>query len=315
MVHQQLNGGVSKFFYWKAYDVAGDGKLISSCGLIKCAQHDSERRPPYQTARVLWKHVPPGARHLACAADGGLLANAFVKDGRFTVLLANPRNVSVPAEVRIDSVELAPQAYLYTTTEKVAYQECEVNPAGRGLASVLLPPRSVNALVCRAAHVAAPFERTVWPAPGEACDYVSDLQWAAVSVAGKPGFEREAINGMGVAVHQDETPDSDWLTLGGVRYRKGLGTKTPSEVVYTLEGRYASFEATVGIDEASRKSTGEAVFEVFLDGKRVFTSGPVKAGQPGQQVRVPCAGAKELRLKVSCAESVFADWAEARLVR
>jgi hypothetical protein len=317
MVHQQLNGGVSKFFYWKAYDVAGDGKLISSCGLVKSAQHDGERRPPYQAARVLWKHVPLGARHLACVADGGVLANAFAKDGRFTVLLANPRSVSVPAEIQIEKTDLAPQAYLYTSTEKVAYQECELNPAGRGLASVLLPPRSVNALVCRAAHVAVPFERTVWPDPSAACVYLSDLQWAAVSVAGKPGFEHAAINGMGVTVHQDETPAFDWLTLGGVRYRKGLGTRAPSEVIYELDGGYASFEALAGIDDAAQvpATYAGAVFTVSVDGKAVFKSEPVKPGQKGVKVSVPCAGAKELRLTVSCDKSVFADWAEARLAR
>lgn len=317
MVHQQLNGGVNNFFYWKAYDVMGDGKLISSCGLIKSAQHDSERRPPYQAARVLWKHVPLGARHLACTADAGVLANAFVKDGQFTVLLANPRNVSVPAEIRIGKTELAPQAHLYTTTEKVTYQECELNPRGCGLSAVLLPPRSVNALVCRAAHVAVPFERTVWPEPSEACVYLSDLQWEAVSVAGKRELERFAINGKGVTVHQDGTPAFDWLTLGGVRYRKGLGTKTPSEVIYGLDGGYASFEAVIGIDGAARVSAAYAgaVFTVSVDGKEVFMSDPVRPGQKGVKVSVPCAGAKTLRLTVTGAEGVIADWAEARLVR
>ena len=317
MVHQELDGGVNNFFYWKAYDVAGDGKLISSCGLLKSAQHDSERRPPYQTARVLWKHVAPGARHLACTAEAGLFANAFVKDGRFTVLLANPRSCSVATEVQLAAAKLAPQAYLYSSTEAVAYQERELLLTGEGAVSLVLPPQSVNALVCRVAHASVPFERTVWPEPAEACVYLSDLQWAAASVAGKKEMERSAINGMGVTVHQDETPASDWLTLGGVRYRKGLGAQTPSEVVYELGGRYQSFEAVIGIDDASRSSvTGAgAVFTVSVDGKKVFTREHVKPGQPGAPVSVSCAGAKELRLTVSCAEKLSADWAAARLIR
>jgi hypothetical protein len=317
MVHQELNGGVNNFYFWKAYDGVGDSELISSFGLIKSAQHDRELRPPYHTARVLWKHVPRGARHLSCTSDAGVLANAFVKEAGFTVLLTNPRNCEIGAEIRLPRVKLAPQAFVYSTAEAVAYQERELFLKGDDRVSVTLPPRSVNALVCRAAQEATPFERTVWPEPSEACDYLSDLQWAAVSVAGKRGLERFAINGKGVTVHQDETPASDWLTLNGVRYRKGLGTQTPSEVVYALDGGYATFEALVGVDDATRVSAAfeGAVFAVSVDGKKVFSSEPLKPGQKGLPVQVSCAGAKELRLTVSCAEKVIADWVGARLVR
>lgn len=317
MVHQNLGGGVSSFYFWKAYDGVGDGNLISSFGLVKSARHDSERRPPYQTARVLWKHIPRGARHLTCTADAGVLANAVVKEGGFTVLLTNPRSCEIAAEVSLPGVRLAPQAFVYSTTEAVAYQERELRLPGDGVVAVTLPPRSVNALVCRAAQVGAPFAQTVWPRPDAACDYLSDLQWAAVSVAGKRGLERTALNGMGVTVHQDETPAFDWLTLGGVRYRKGLGTRSPSEVVYDLGSGYVSFEAVVGIDDAAGAPAtfAGAVFSVSVDGKAVYASEPVRPGQKGVKVSVPCAGAKVLRLTVSSAESVMADWCEARLTR
>jgi len=317
MVHQELGGGVSSFFFWKAYDGVGDSELISSFGLIKSARHDSEHRPPFHAARVLWKHIPRGAHHLACTAGAGLLANACVKDGRFTVLLTNPRSVPVTADVRLAHVSLAPQAYHYSTTESVTYQERALSLCASRSASLVLPPRSVNALVCRAAHTATPFGQTVYPDPESACVYLSDLPWAAVSVAGKAELLRSAIDGTGASVRQDETPAYDWLTVNGVRYRKGLGTRAPSDVVYSLEGKYASFEATCGIDDAARTPAAfaGAVFAVIVDGRTVFASAPVKPGQKGVQVRVPCAGAKELRLKVSCAERVLADWIEARLVR
>ena len=317
MVHQELNGGVSSFYFWKAYDGLGDGDLISSFGLIKSARHDRELRPPYHTARVLWKHIPRGALHLACTADAGVLANAFVKDGRFVVLLTNPRNCEISATMRVPGVKLASQAFVYSTVESATYQERELLLTGDSDMSVVLPSRSVNAFVCRAAQEATTFERTVWPEPSEACDYLSDLQWAAVSVAGKRGLERSAISGMAVTVHQDETPVSDWLTLGGVRYRKGLGTQTPSEVVYEMNGRYQSFDAMIGIDDATRFSAAfeGAVFAVSVDGNAVFTSEPIKPGQKGVPVHVSCAGGKSLRLTVTGPEGVLADWARARLVR
>jgi hypothetical protein len=318
MVHQELNGGVSSFYFWKAYDGVGDGDLISSFGLIKSARHDRELRPPYHAARVLWRQVPRGARHLACTAGAGVLANAFVKDGRFTVLLTNPRSCSVTAEVRFGAVTLAPQAVHYSATERVAYQACDVSLTDTGGATLTLAPRSVNALVCRTAYAFAPFQRTVWPEDSATnAVYLSDLQWSAVSVAGKRELLRDAVSGMGATVRQDETTAYGWLTVGGVRYRKGLGTQTPSEAVYALDGGYSAFEAVIGIDDASRKAAPDAtaVFSVALDGKTAFTSGPVKSGQAGQAVRVPCAGAKTLRLTVTGADGVLADWCEARLLR
>jgi hypothetical protein len=315
MVHQELNGGVSSFYFWKAYDGVGDGDLISSFGLIKSARHDRELRSPYHTARVLWKHVPRGARHLSCTAGAGVLANAFVKDGTFTVLLTNPRNCEVSAVVRFGDTKLAPQGVHYSATERIASQARELSFGDAGSATLTLPPRSVNALVCRTAFAAAPFMRTVCPQAPEACVYLSDLPWAAVSVAAKRELLRDAVSGMGATVRQDETTAYGWLTVGGVRYRKGLGTQSPSEVVYALDGGYASFEAVIGIDDASRITAPDmaAVFSVALDGRTVFTSGPVKAGQSGQPVRVPCTGAKTLRLTVTGADGAMADWCEARL--
>ncbi|MBU4461120.1 MAG: NPCBM/NEW2 domain-containing protein, partial [Verrucomicrobia bacterium] len=317
MVHQQLHGGVSSFFFWKAYDGVGDGDLISSLGLIKSARHDRELRPPYHTARVLWKHVPRGAQHLTCTADAGILANAVVKDGRFTILMTNPRSCPVSAEVAIAGVNPAPQAHLHSSTEEVVYQERDVACHGPRSVSVLLPPRSVNALVVREARVGAPFERTVWPDAAASCVYLSDLQWAGVGVVGKSGLMQNPIDGKDVAVRQDETPAHDWLTVGGVRYRKGLGTRVPSEVVFALDGGYAAFEALVGIDDASRRPAKDAgvIFEVLVDGQKAFTSELVHPGQPPRQVRIPCTGAKTLRLTVTGAAGTMADWCEARLLR
>jgi hypothetical protein len=316
MIHQELNGGVNSFYFWKAYDAVGDGANISSFGLIKSRQHDFERRPPYHAARVLWGHVARGARHLACAAEGGVLANAFEKEGRFTVLLTNPRSREMTAGVRIPGARCAPQATLYSTAEGIAHQEREVRVGDEGRVSLALPPRSIHALVCGPAYVAAPFDRTEWPAAGHGARYLSDMQWSAVSATGQPGPVTDKISGQNVSVRQDETPRYDWLTLGGVRYRKGLGTRTPSEVTYELAGGYGTFEAVIGVDDSSPAPTPEAevVFAVHADDRTVFTSGPLKSGGPGCPVRIPVAGVKRLRLSVTGTQGVHADWAEARLL-
>lgn len=314
MVHQGLNGGVHAFYFWKAYDAVGDAETISSFGLIKGVRHDSERRPPYHTARVLWRHVPPGARHVACTAEAGLMANAFESEGSVTVLLTNPRGCAVEAEVRLPPGAYAPVATLYSAEEAVTYQEREVCLGGGNVARVRLPPRSVHALACRAAWVATPFGRTVWVSGDAADAYLSDLAWEAVSVRGSAGLMREPINGMNVSVFRDETPSGDWLTLGGSRYRKGLGMRATGEVTYALDGAWQVFEAEVGIDDAARKD-GAVVFRVFADGREVFASGEMKAGEPARRVNVALGGVKALRLTVTGGNGTFADWADARLRR
>jgi hypothetical protein len=317
-LHQEFNGGVNNFLFWKAYDQVGDGNLISCWGLVKSSLHDYERRPPYYIARMFWKHIPCGAQHLACTSEAGILANAFGKDQRFTVVLTNPRPTDVRADLRLAGVELAPQADLYTSTEEIKYQQREIAARGDRLSSITLPPRSVSTLVCRAAHVGQPFDQTNW---GEARDgrvYLSDLAWAAVSQAGKKGLLREQIQGQGVNVARDATLLNDWITLNRTRYRKGLGMKAPAEVVYELDGNYAAFEAVVGIDDAATKpNTAGVIFEVFVDGKKAFSSGPIQAGQKPKPVAVSCKGAKELKLLAtpvgSHSPNTLADWAEARL--
>jgi hypothetical protein len=319
-LHQQFNGRVSGFFFWKAYDVVGDGRLISCCGLVKSDQHDAERRPPFYVARMFWKHIPRGAQHVACTSTSDVLANAFVDGRRSIVVLSNPRPTSVRANVRLAGLELAPTARLYTSTEEIKYQEREVAARADTVPAIVLPPRSVSTLVCRAAQVDRPFDRTVWgDVPGAV--FLGDLQWAAVSAAGGKGLVRDEIDGQNVDAAQDENARHDWIVVGRTRYRKGLGVRVPSQVVYDLGGNYASFEADLGMDDATDKQRAIAglIFEVLVDGKKAFTSGPLKLGQKPLPVSVPCAGAKELTLSVRPAagsgEKVMAAWGNARLTR
>jgi hypothetical protein len=318
-LHQQFNGRVSGFLFWKAYDVVGDGALISCCGLVKSPLHDAERRPLFYTARMFWKHIPCGARHIACTAEADVLANAFQKDRQFTVVLTNPRSTPVTAEVRLAGVELAPVARLYSSTAEIKCQEREVDARGDRVPSLILPPQSVSTLVCRAAYVAQPFARTVWQDVRPNVVYLSDLQWAAVSQTGRSGLLRDELLGQEVNVAQDENLRRQWIVLGGTRYRKGLGLMAPAEVVYDLDGRYTAFEAVVGVDDATPKNKSAALtFEVFLDGKRVFASRAIQPGDRPQEVKVSCAGAKQLTLSVinsGKAKDVLGAWAGARLVK
>jgi hypothetical protein len=99
---------------------------------------------------------------------------------------------------------------------------------------------------------------------------------------------------------------------------KGIGTHPKTVLTYDLAGKYARFEANVGLDAATGKR-GRADVRVLLDGKEVDLPGlKALAAGPAVPIRVDVKGAKELTLVVDFGPTgdVQADvnWGEARLV-
>jgi hypothetical protein len=106
------------------------------------------------------------------------------------------------------------------------------------------------------------------------------------------------------------------MSIGGKRFRRGLGTHANSEIVYSLDGRYRRFQAWAGPDMATYGTLG---FAVVVDGQKRWESGKMTRGDAPQLVDVDIAGAKELRLLVDDAGNDImgdhADWADAKLLR
>ncbi len=121
------------------------------------------------------------------------------------------------------------------------------------------------------------------------------------------------------ALRFDESFDMGPLTLAGKVYASGLGTHAPSEIRYELGGRYAAFEAELGLDDSQLGGPGSIVFKIEVDGRVAFTSGLRTAGLPPLPVRVDVADAQTLRLLVEDAgdgnHCDHADWAGARLIK
>ncbi len=108
------------------------------------------------------------------------------------------------------------------------------------------------------------------------------------------------------------------LSVGGRKLSRGLGTRSPSRVDYRIDGLYLSFEALVGVDDASRFE-GSVVFVVLVDGEERYRSPVVRGGSNGPMpLSVPIRGGKTLSLLVEGAgdgsNDDLADWGEARVV-
>lgn len=135
--------------------------------------------------------------------------------------------------------------------------------------------------------------------------WLSDLEWTS------------ANNGNG-PVRRDRSTTERPLTIDGKVYAKGLGVHSKSEVVYALDGRWSGFTALVGIDSAADAAKAEVVFQVWLDGQRVWDSGAMRKGNGAKAVAVPLAGRKEMRLVVDesgANDWDHANWADARFMR
>ncbi len=118
-------------------------------------------------------------------------------------------------------------------------------------------------------------------------------------------------------LHMNASVEGNPLSIGGVRYQRGLGTHAHSTLIYKLDGAFRTFAAHVGVDD-EKGGAGSVVFEVRVDGREAFDSGVMRGGEPAKEVVVPLAGVKELQLYVDCADDGIscdhADWAEARLL-
>ena len=159
--------------------------------------------------------------------------------------------------------------------------------------------------------------KLLWNTPGQAAlvipqsqlfppstTFVSDLTWTL------------ALNGNGT-VARDKSFGGQALTIGGVKFAKGLGTLASSDVRYNLSGQYDVFTSSIGIDDEISSAKGSSIFQVWLDGVKVYQSDTLKGANSARFIRVIVTGKNELRLVVTDggdgAAGDHADWADAQL--
>jgi hypothetical protein len=143
--------------------------------------------------------------------------------------------------------------------------------------------------------------------PGKDWVHLSDLPWESARAGWSP-------NNDGLP-RRDQDIEDRTLRLGPRKFRKGIGTHAPSEIVYRLDGKYARFFVEVGGAEAG----GTVVFQVFGDDKLLYQSGLLHGRNEVKTADVPTAGARRLRLVVTDGGDGYAhdmaNWAGARLQR
>ena len=117
--------------------------------------------------------------------------------------------------------------------------------------------------------------------------------------------------------HKNQSVEGRPLTIGGKQYARGFGTHAESWLRVNLIGGAQTFSASVGVDDEVNKSPVASVeFIVMGDGKTLWQSGVMRAGNAAKDCTVKLDGVKSLVLGVTDAgDSVdfdHADWADAK---
>jgi len=113
---------------------------------------------------------------------------------------------------------------------------------------------------------------------------------------------------------KDKSIQSKPLNIAGFTFDKGVGTHAASLMYIDLKKSCQNFSAYVGIDDEVN-GNGSVRFRIYGDGKLLFNSGVLKAGEPAKKVEIDLTGCKTLTLSVDPAGDNtsydHADWADA----
>jgi len=265
----------------------------------------------------------PPARDVVYAADGGRIEGVIESiDGLTVKIQSADVGILEIAHARIRAIAIAP----------IEKREKREKPGETGLSAVLVFrdgsalsgfPSALDRDLLRFESRAfgpllVPIRRLhAIEFRGGLCQYLSDLDPSAVE-------ERTFFGPQLWPYRRDANVLGGPISIRDKRYRRGLGVHSYSKLTYRLDGRYARFQAAVGLDDVARSDRpdsilGNVVFRVIVDGETRFDSGPVTTKDPARPLDVDVRGAREIALEVDFGDGFHArdraDWADARLIR
>ena len=108
------------------------------------------------------------------------------------------------------------------------------------------------------------------------------------------------------------------LKMNGETYARGVAVHSRSSLTYDLDGRFGTFEALVGFDDAAR-GKGRVACRVFADGKEIYGAPDLRGDASPTPLKLPVASVQQLRLEVDYGRGQDTGdrviWADARLYR
>ena len=114
----------------------------------------------------------------------------------------------------------------------------------------------------------------------------------------------------------DLTAERDVLILGGRYFRRGIGCKGKSNLLYKLAGKANRFRATIGLSQGN-KPGAEGRFRVmeedFFGNKVLFDSGKMRPESPAKTIDIDVSGKGCIMLEFT-GDDVLGTWGDAHVV-
>jgi alpha-galactosidase len=124
-----------------------------------------------------------------------------------------------------------------------------------------------------------------------------------------------ATQGYGVPV-KNKSLDGKTMTISGKTFERGFATHSVSSLLILLEGKATQFTAMVGIDDEVTGHDPAVEFELYGDGKKLWSSGLMHLRDSARLCKVQLAGVKKLELVVADGGNGnyydHANWADAK---
>jgi len=115
---------------------------------------------------------------------------------------------------------------------------------------------------------------------------------------------------------KDKTYNNMPINLGGVIYKKGLGCKSKSVMMYKLDSKANRFKAIVGIDASSpddKVGHFRILNEDKFGGRVLYDSGKMKKGDKPKRIDIDVNNIDFILLEFT-GKSVFGNWADAKVI-
>jgi hypothetical protein len=107
------------------------------------------------------------------------------------------------------------------------------------------------------------------------------------------------------------------IALNGLTYQQGIGGFAGTQVSIVLNGRYAKFTATIGVDSLIG-AQGSVTFRIQADGRTIYRSSLMTATSPAKSISINVKRVKKLKLIINPGSQTTsyqddADWGLAAL--
>lgn len=99
------------------------------------------------------------------------------------------------------------------------------------------------------------------------------------------------------------TVDGQPLKVAGQEFSSGFGVHADSHIKFPTARKYSRFKAQVGLPDEVKDKEASIIFKVLGDGRELWSSGPLRGGEPARAVELDISAVETLTLEAISAST------------